>query len=57
MNNNSSKKGLMTGMTHPDVDTPTIPPVKENNNGKSDNYFVKHKLGKDPTSSTRNLMS
>ena len=45
----------MTGMTQPHADTPFIPLIKENNDGKSDKDFVKLKLYIDPTLSTSDL--
>ena len=33
------------------MEPPTIPEIKETCNGKSDRYFVKIKLRRDPTSS------
>ena len=42
-------------MTPPHVDPSLIPLIKENHNGKSEKYFVKLKLRRDPTSSTSNL--
>ena len=53
--NVSSKKGWMTGMTHPHIDPPPIPITKETHDGKSDKYFVKLKLSRYPTSSTSDL--
>ena len=50
--NVSSKKGWMTGMNHPHVEPPPIPLIQETHDGKSDKYFVKLKLCRDPTSST-----
>ena len=45
----------MTGITHPHVDPPPIPRIKEKHDGKSDKYFVKLKLCRDPTLSTLDL--
>ena len=53
--NVSSKKGWMTRMTHPYVDPPPIPLIKEKHDGKSEKYFVKIKLRIDPMSSTSDL--
>ena len=36
MKNVSSKKGWMTGMTHPPIEPPLIPIIQETNDGKSD---------------------
>ena len=55
MKNFSSKKGWMTGMTHPHVEPPTIPLIKEKHDDKSDKYFVKLKLRRDPTSPSSDL--
>ena len=55
MKNVSSKKGWTTGVTQPHVDPPMVPLIKENYNGKSKKYFVKHKLRRDPASPTSNL--
>ena len=55
MKNVSSKKGRMTGMTHPHVDPPMIPLIQETNDGKSDRYFIKLKLHRDHTSPTSDL--
>ena len=45
----------MTGMTRPHEDPPPITIIKETHNGKSDKYFVKIKMRKDPTLSTSDL--
>ena len=45
----------MTGMTQPHADTPFIPLIKENNDGKSDKDFVKLKLRRYPTSPMSDL--
>ena len=45
----------MTGMTQPHVDPPQIPLIKEKYDGKSDRYFVKLKLRRDPTLPTSDL--
>ena len=45
----------MTGMTHPHVEPPTIPLIKEKHDDKSDKYFVKLKLRRDPTSPSSDL--
>ena len=42
-------------MTPPHVDPSLIPLIKENHNGKSEKYFVKLKLRRDPTMSTSDL--
>ena len=55
MKNVSGKKGLMTGMTHPHVEPPPIPLIKEKYDGKPDNDFVKIKLRRDPTLYTLDL--
>ena len=55
MKNVSSKKGWMTGMTHPYVDPPPIPLIQETHNGKSDKKSVKLKLHIYPTLSTSDL--
>ena len=55
MGNFPNKKGWMTGMTKPHVEPPPIPLIKEKHNGKSDKYFVKLKLLRDPTLSTSDL--
>ena len=55
MKNVSSKKEWMTGVTHPHVEPPPIPLIQETYYGKSDKYFVKLKLRRDPTSSTSDL--
>ena len=55
MKNVSSKKLWMTGMTHPHIDPPPIPLIQETHYGKSDKYFVKIKLRRDPTLSTLDL--
>ena len=49
MSNVSSKKEWITGMNQPHVDPLPIPLIKENYNGKSDKYYVKLKLRRDPT--------
>ena len=43
------------GITQPHVEPSLIPLIKENHGGKSDMYFVKLKLQRDPTSSTSDL--
>ena len=49
------KKGWGTD-TNPDhVDPPQIPLIKQTSTGKSYAYYVKLKLGRDPTSRTSNL--
>ena len=45
----------MTGTTHPHVDPPPIPLIKENNDGKPDKDFVKLKLCRYPTLPTYDL--
>ena len=55
MKNVSSKKGWTTGMTHPHIESPPIPLIKENHDGKSDKDFVKIKQRRDPTPSTSDL--
>ena len=45
----------MTGMTQPHVEPPPIPLSKENHDGKSEKYFVKLKLRRDPTSPTSDI--
>ena len=55
MKNPASKKGWMMGMTHPQVETPQINLIKEINNDKSDKYFVKLELRRDPKLSTSYL--
>ena len=45
----------MAGRTQPHVETPLIPLVKENYDGKSDKDIVKLKLRRDPTSPTSDL--
>ena len=42
-------------MTQPHEETPQIPLIKENNNGKSTRYVLKLKLCRDPTSSMLEL--
>ena len=42
-------------MTHPHIDPPPIPLIKETHDGKSDKYFVKLKLRRYPTSSRSDL--
>ena len=42
-------------MTQPHLEPPLTPLIKEKNNSKSDKYFVKIKLHRDPTSSTSDL--
>ena len=39
-------------MTQAHVEPPSIPPIKGNYDGKSEKYFIKLKLRRDPTSST-----
>ena len=51
----SIKKVWMTGMTHPHLDPPPVPIIKENHDGNPDKYFVKLKLRRYPTSSTPDL--
>ena len=41
MNNVSGKKGWMTGMTQPHIESPPLLIIKEKLDGKSDKYFVK----------------
>ena len=53
--NVSSKKVYMKGMTHPYVEPPPIPPIKEKHDVKSDKYFVKLKLLRYPTLYTSDL--
>ena len=55
MKNISSKKGWMTGMTHPHVEPQPIPLIQETHNGKSEKYFVKIKLRRDNTSCTLDI--
>ena len=55
MENVSSNKGWMTGMTHPHLDPPPIPHIQETHDGKSDKDFVKLKLRRDPTLYTSDL--
>ena len=55
MENASSKKGWMTGITQTHVEPTNISIIKEKNNGKSDNDSVKLKLRRYPTSSTSDL--
>ena len=55
MKNASSKKGWMTKKKQPHIEPPPITLVKEKHDGKSDKYFVKPKLCRDPTSSTSDL--
>ena len=55
MENVSSNKGWMNGVTHPHIETPTIPLMKETHNSKSNKYFIKLKLRRYPTSSTLDL--
>ena len=55
MENVSSKKGCMTGTTHPHVEHPPIPLIKETHDGNSGKYSVKLKLRRDPTSSMSEL--
>ena len=52
MKNVSIKKGWMTVMNHPHVEPPSIPLIQETHDSKSDKYFVKLKLRRDPTLST-----
>ena len=42
-------------MIQPHIYPPLIPLIREDNDGKSDKYFVKLKLRRDPTSSTSEL--
>ena len=42
-------------MTHPHVEPPTIPLMKETHNSESSKYFIKLKLRRYPTSSTLDL--
>ena len=42
-------------MIHPHVDPPPIQLTQETHDGKSDKYFVKLKLRRDPTVSTSDL--
>ena len=55
MNKILSKKRFMTGTTQPHVDPPPITLIKENHDGKSEKYFVKLKLRRDPTSPTSDI--
>ena len=55
MKNFSSKKGWMTGMTRPHMDTPLIPLIKEAHYGKSDKDSVKLKSRRDTMLSTLDL--
>ena len=45
----------MTGMTQPHVEPLPIPLIKENHDGKPDNFFVKLKLHRYPASSMSDL--
>ena len=45
----------MIGVTHSHVDPPSITLIQETYDGKSEKYFVKLKLRRDPTSSTLDL--
>ena len=49
-----SRNGHLLGWT-PYVEPPSIPLIKEKNHGKSDKYFVKLKLRRDPTLPTSDL--
>ena len=42
-------------MTHPHVEPPPITIIKETHDGKSEKYFVKLKLRRDPASSTSDI--
>ena len=55
MNNLSHKKGCNLGMTQVHVELLAIPLIKGTYDGKSDNYFVKLKFRRYPTSSTSDL--
>ena len=43
------------GMTHPQTNPPPIPLIQETHDGKSDKYFVKIKMCRDPTPSMLDL--
>ena len=45
----------MTGMDQPHVEPLTTPPMKENHDGKSEKYFLKLKLPRNPKSSMLDL--
>ena len=49
------KKWYNSGMAHEHVEPLPIPLIKETYDGKSDKYFVKLKLCRDPTSITSDL--
>ena len=51
----SINKGFMTEMTYLHLEPLPIPLIQETHDGKSDKYFVKLKLRRDPTSSTSDL--
>ena len=55
MKNFSHKKSWNSGMTQVHVEPPPKPLIKVKYDGKSDKYFVKLKLCRDPTSSTSDL--
>ena len=51
-----TKKGVSNSGTNPShMEHPPIPLIKETYIGKSDKYFVKLKLSRDPTSITLDL--
>ena len=55
MKNVPHNKNWNTGTVHVHVDPPPIIPIKIKNNKKSDKYFVKIKLRRDPTSEKSDL--
>ena len=55
MKNVSNKKTWNSGMTQAHVGPPPAPLNKTNNYHKSEKYYVKIKLRRDPTSSTSDL--
>ena len=55
MKNASHKNSWNSGMTQPHVDPPPIPLIKIEHDNKSDKYFVKIKICKDPMSSSSDL--
>ena len=55
MKNVSNKNTWNLGMMQDHVKPPPIPPIKRNNYDKSDKYFVKLKLSRDPTSAMLDL--
>ena len=55
MKNVSNKNTWNLGMMQDHVKPPPIPPIKRNNYDKSDKYFVKLKLSRDPTSAMSDL--